>query len=111
MTARGWKPDRWQIAGTAIAAVLGLGVLVSADVATRLEETGFVLLEVIGRVLDRPTSLVVAGYVVVVGAAAAIEPRRGGLRRELVPTWWLLSALRTALKGVNGVTKIKTYSR
>jgi len=93
MTARGWKPDRWQIAGTAIAAVLGLGVLVSADVATRLEETGFVLLEVIGRVLDRPTSLVVAGYVVVVGAAAAIEPRRGGLRRELVPTWWLLSAL------------------
>lgn len=88
-----WRPDRWQAAATVAVAALGVGLLVSPGLAGWLEETGFVLLEVIGRVLDRPTSLVVTGYVVVVAAAAAIEPRRTGLRRDLVPTWLVLCCL------------------
>lgn len=89
-----WRPDRTQLAATVAAGAAVLGVLLSPAFASWLGEIGFVLLEVIGRILDRPTSLVVAGYVVVVAAALAIELRGARpLRRELLPAVFVLCGL------------------
>ncbi len=87
MPTAGRGPDRGQLATTIALGVAAVAVFASADFEAWVKDLGFVLLEVIGRVLDRPTSLVVAGYAVVVAAAAAIELRGDRpLRRELLPT-------------------------
>jgi hypothetical protein len=78
-----WRPSRPELIATA--AVAGLAVLGAAvaPVGRALGALGFLALEVVSMVLDRPTSLVVAGYVACVVAAAVIDrvqPTRGPLR-------------------------------
>ncbi|MCP4868147.1 MAG: hypothetical protein GY898_05465 [Proteobacteria bacterium] len=80
-------PTRTEAAATAALAAALVGVVASPAFASWVKDLAFVMLEVIGRVLDRPTSLVVFGYGVVVAAALAIELRGSRpLRRELIPT-------------------------
>lgn len=88
------RPTRTELAATAVLAAGLIGVVLSPAFASATKDVAFVLLEIIGRVLDRPTSLVVAGYVVVVVVALAIELRgRKPLRRELLPTHLVVCSL------------------
>ncbi len=89
---RGWKPDRWEAASALSLVVLALAVAASPALASGVRSLGFDLLEVIGRVLDRPTGLVVAGYAVAVLAALGID-LRPALPRSLLPTQLLVCGL------------------
>ena len=90
----GTRPDPWELGAIGVLLASGLGLLASAPLREAARGAGFLLLEIVGHVVDRPTSLVVAAYALLVLAAAAIELRGARpLRRELLPTAWVLCGL------------------
>jgi len=64
-----------------------LAALLSARVGAVLEQLGWLLLEPIGRLLDRPTSLVVGGYVTAVALTAVLEVTSRRRSRQAAVLW------------------------
>ena len=90
---RGWRPDRIRATTTGLAlALLAAAALVPA-VGGLARASGFWLVEVVGRLIDRPTWLLVATYGVLGLAALGLELRRGRLPRAALPSWMLLCCL------------------
>jgi hypothetical protein len=81
------RPDRLQLIATLGLLILGSVAAVSPLVREALLDLSWVLLEIIGRTLDRPTSLVVGGYVVVVLVGLGLESGRFGTSALLRFLW------------------------
>jgi hypothetical protein len=93
LPSRGWRPDAIRVTTTGLVlALLAAAALVPA-VGGLARATGFWLVEVVGRLIDRPTWLLVATYGVVGLAALGLELRRASLPRAALPSWLLLCCL------------------
>ncbi|MCO4773148.1 MAG: hypothetical protein KDA24_24145 [Deltaproteobacteria bacterium] len=79
---RSWRPTRPEAIATSAAALLALACL-APPVRDGVMEVGYFLLEIVSILLDRPTTLVVGGYVVCTALAAiadVLKPTEGRMR-------------------------------
>ena len=83
------RPSTIEASTTGGLALLGLTALLVDPVGHLMKDLAWFLLEVIGRIIDRPTSRVVLGYVVAVAGSLALEQRRGLLNGPWQIPWQL----------------------
>lgn len=80
------RPTRAEAVTTSVLVLLALAALVVPPLRGAVFAAAFWSLEVVGRIVDRPTWLVVVAYVALIDAAAIAEGLKPSLRRGILTT-------------------------
>lgn len=88
-----YRPGPTEAITTAVVALVVLVVVAVPTARDAFGSLGFVLVEIVGRVVDRPTWLLVVVYGALVIGAIGLEPIRHKLPKEALPAWLVLCCL------------------